>query len=75
MNTSIDQSHAATSAAASSPAHQAYRILHFGFTVAPIRRFGQVLPPPSQLGPIPSWSRGEHFARVPAQPDAYRRRD
>ena len=37
MNTSIDQAHAATSAAAaSSPAHQAYRILHFGFTVAPI---------------------------------------
>jgi len=36
MNTSIDQSHAAGSTAASSPAHQAYRILHFGFTVAPI---------------------------------------
>jgi hypothetical protein len=36
MNTTIDQSHAATSAAASSPAHQAYRILQFGFTVAPI---------------------------------------
>jgi uncharacterized membrane protein YphA (DoxX/SURF4 family) len=36
MNTSIDQSQAATHAAASSPAHQAYRILHFGFTVAPI---------------------------------------
>lgn len=34
MNTSIDQSHIAT--AASSPAHQAYRILQFGFTVAPI---------------------------------------
>jgi uncharacterized membrane protein YphA (DoxX/SURF4 family) len=36
MNTSIDQSHAAGGTAASSPAHQAYRILHFGFTVAPI---------------------------------------
>lgn len=36
MNTSIDQSHAAGSTAASLPAHQAYRILHFGFTVAPI---------------------------------------
>lgn len=32
MNTSTDQSHTA----ASSPAYQAYRILHFGFTVAPI---------------------------------------
>src|SRR6266513_3588427 len=32
MNTTDDQSHAA----ASSPAHQAYRILHFGLTVAPI---------------------------------------
>ena len=41
MNTTtIDQSHRAGSSAAltiaSSPAHQAYRILHFGFTVAPI---------------------------------------
>lgn len=36
MNTSIDQSHTAASTAASSPAYQAYRILHFGFTVAPI---------------------------------------
>jgi uncharacterized membrane protein YphA (DoxX/SURF4 family) len=36
MNTSIDQSHAAASTAASSPSHQAYRILHFGFTIAPI---------------------------------------
>jgi len=36
MNTSIDQAHTTTSATASSPAHQAYRILHFGFTVAPI---------------------------------------
>jgi hypothetical protein len=36
MNTTIDQAHAATSASASSPAHQAYRILQFGFTVAPI---------------------------------------
>jgi uncharacterized membrane protein YphA (DoxX/SURF4 family) len=36
MNTTIDQSHAATSSVASSPAHQAYRILQFGFTVAPI---------------------------------------
>jgi uncharacterized membrane protein YphA (DoxX/SURF4 family) len=36
MNTTADQSHAAVSTAASSPAHQAYRILHFGFTVAPI---------------------------------------
>ena len=36
MNTTIDQSQAATSTAASSPAYQAYRILHFGFTVAPI---------------------------------------
>ncbi len=35
MNTSIDQS-AVTSTAASSPAQQAYRLLHFGFTVAPI---------------------------------------
>jgi uncharacterized membrane protein YphA (DoxX/SURF4 family) len=35
MNTTDDQSHAA-STAASSPAHQAFRILQFGFTVAPI---------------------------------------
>src|SRR5436189_5404637 len=34
MNTTIDQSHA--TAAASSPGYQAYWILHFGFTVAPI---------------------------------------
>jgi hypothetical protein len=32
MNTTDDQAHAATS----SPAYQAYWILHFGFTVAPI---------------------------------------
>ena len=32
MNTTDDQSHAA----ASSPGYQAYWILHFGFTVAPI---------------------------------------
>jgi uncharacterized membrane protein YphA (DoxX/SURF4 family) len=40
MNTTTDQLHGSTAAAAdniaSSPAHQAYRILHFGFTVAPI---------------------------------------
>ncbi len=40
MNTTIDQLHGADSTAAdkiaSSPAHQAFRILHFGFTVAPI---------------------------------------
>src|SRR5213078_2582098 len=36
MNTTIDQSQAATSTAASSPGYQAYWILHFGFTVAPI---------------------------------------
>ena len=36
MNTTIDQSQAATSTAVSSPAYQAYRILHFGFKVAPI---------------------------------------
>ena len=36
MNASIDQSQAAASAAASSPAYQAYRLLHFGFTVVPI---------------------------------------
>src|SRR6266852_749056 len=40
MNTTIDQLHGAASTAAdkiaSSPAHQAFRILHFGFTVAPI---------------------------------------
>jgi uncharacterized membrane protein len=35
MNTTIDQSATAT-AAANSPACQAYRILQFGFTVAPI---------------------------------------
>src|SRR6516165_6707272 len=38
MNTTIDRIHNATSAAAdsvgSSPAYQAYRILHFGFVVA-----------------------------------------
>ena len=33
MNTTNDQSHAAST---SSPAYQAYWILHFGFTVAPI---------------------------------------
>src|SRR5215472_9460098 len=39
MNTTIDQTHSAATAAdnvASSPGHQAYRILQFGFTVAPI---------------------------------------
>jgi hypothetical protein len=40
MNTTIDQLHreaaAPANTLASSPAHQAYRILHFGFTVAPI---------------------------------------
>src|SRR5216110_1110764 len=36
MNTTIDQSQAATSTATSSPARQAFHILHFGFTVAPI---------------------------------------
>src|SRR6478736_8815589 len=40
MKTTIDRIHNATSAAAdsvgSSPAYQAYRILHFGFVVAPI---------------------------------------
>jgi uncharacterized membrane protein YphA (DoxX/SURF4 family) len=40
MNTTIDQSHSAPGAAtdklAASPAHQAFQILRFGFTVAPI---------------------------------------
>lgn len=40
MNTTTKQLHEAAATAAntiaSSPAHQAYRILHFGFTVAPI---------------------------------------
>ena len=36
MNTTIDQSQSVTSTAANSPAYQGYRILHFGFTVAPI---------------------------------------
>jgi uncharacterized membrane protein len=40
MNTTIDQVHGAanttTDKTASSPAYQAYRILHFGFVVAPI---------------------------------------
>src|SRR5437667_7305282 len=40
MNTTVDQIHAAASTAAdkvgSSPAYQAYRILHFGFIAAPI---------------------------------------
>lgn len=40
MNTTIDHIHAAASTATdkvgSSPAYQAYRILHFGFIVAPI---------------------------------------
>jgi uncharacterized membrane protein YphA (DoxX/SURF4 family) len=40
MNTTIDQLHdvsrTATEEIAASPAHQAYRILHFGFVVAPI---------------------------------------
>ena len=39
MNTTIDQMHRAATAAdnvASSSGHQAYRILQFGFTVAPI---------------------------------------
>ena len=40
MNTTIDQVHGATTVAAeeiaSSPGYQAYRILRFGFTVAPI---------------------------------------
>src|ERR1043166_1453843 len=36
MNTTIDQSHAVASTATTSPGYQAYRILQFGFTVAPI---------------------------------------
>jgi uncharacterized membrane protein YphA (DoxX/SURF4 family) len=40
MNTAVDRIHTAASATAdkveSSPAYQAYRILHFGFVVAPI---------------------------------------
>jgi uncharacterized membrane protein YphA (DoxX/SURF4 family) len=39
MNTTVDQMHSTTAAAdqvGSSPAYQAYRILHFGFVVAPI---------------------------------------
>jgi len=40
MNTTIDELHGSAGGAAnniaSSPAHQAFRILHFGFTVAPI---------------------------------------
>jgi uncharacterized membrane protein YphA (DoxX/SURF4 family) len=40
MNTTVDQIHTTAGAAAdrveSSPANQAYRILHFGFVVAPI---------------------------------------
>ena len=39
MNTTTNQSHAASTAAdnvGSSPAYQAYRILHFGLVVAPI---------------------------------------
>lgn len=39
MNTTINQTHSAATAAdnvATSPGHQAYRILQFGFTVAPI---------------------------------------
>jgi len=36
MNTTIDQTHGAANVAASSAGHQAYRILQFGFTVAPI---------------------------------------
>ena len=36
MNTPIDQPQTVANRSDSSPAHQAYRILHFGFTVAPI---------------------------------------
>jgi hypothetical protein len=40
MNTTVDQLHhevgTAANTIASSPARQAYRILHFGFTVGPI---------------------------------------
>ncbi|HEY7000413.1 MAG TPA: hypothetical protein VH330_01620 [Candidatus Udaeobacter sp.] len=36
MNTSIDQSQTIVNTAETSPAHQAYRILQFGFSVAPI---------------------------------------
>jgi uncharacterized membrane protein YphA (DoxX/SURF4 family) len=36
MNTSIDQSQPVVNTAETSPAHQAYRILQFGFSVAPI---------------------------------------
>jgi len=40
MNTTVDRIHTATSAptdkVGSSPAYQAYRILQFGFVVAPI---------------------------------------
>ena len=36
MNTTIGQSHAVASTVTTSPGYQAYRILQFGFTVAPI---------------------------------------
>jgi uncharacterized membrane protein YphA (DoxX/SURF4 family) len=36
MNTTIDRSHAVASTVTTSPGYQAYRILQFGFTVAPV---------------------------------------
>lgn len=36
MNTTIDQTGVTASSTVNSPSHQAYRILHFGFIVAPI---------------------------------------
>ena len=67
MNTTVDQIHAAAGTDAdkvgSSPAYQAYRILHFGFVVAPIfaglDKFFHLLVNWDQYLP---WSRGENVA-------------
>ena len=80
MNTTVDQIHAAASTAPdkaeSSPAYQAYRILHFGFVVAPILagldKFFHLLVNWDQL---PSWSCGENVACTGAHAHARRGRN
>ena len=74
MNTNIDQlQSAAADNIAGSPAHQAYRILHFGFTVAPIiaglDKFFHLLVKWDQYLPG-----GETVTHTAAHADACRRR-
>lgn len=77
MNTTVDQIHTAAGTAAdkvgSSPAYQAYRILHFGLVVAPILagldKFFHLLVNWDQGR---SWSSGENVACTPTHAHAHR---